>query len=324
MTSRLLKQLCELDIFTLMVFKNIYETGHANCTARDLAVSAPKVSRCLAALRLAFDDELFYRRQQKLKPTPLAESLYQPVCDFIHSVHRLEQQVHQSRQPSNDICIHIAVAHGLLCALAMKLGLKNIQQQLGQVRLYPWQDDSAEKIHRGQLDLGICLEHPEQLDLILSSLGQTMGVCVVSREDHPLWQRSPAITLEDISQYTFVYLTIKGFNERMDPMELFCQQEGIPLSQVHAVHDREEWHAHLLTMGSVAFSTPNEMALIEGMPGLRVQHLPETEVTKLHRAFSLPSYSLVEKAPSYRRYSEQQRKQLLALVTQELYPKAEY
>lgn len=78
MTSRLLKQLCELDIFTLMVFKNIYETGHANCTARDLAVSAPKVSRCLAALRLAFDDELFYRRQQKLKPTPLAESLYQP------------------------------------------------------------------------------------------------------------------------------------------------------------------------------------------------------------------------------------------------------
>lgn len=67
----------------------------------------------------------------------------------------------------------------------MKLGLKNIQQQLGQVRLYPWQDDSAEKIHRGQLDLGICLEHPEQLDLILSSLGQTMGVCVVSEKIIP-------------------------------------------------------------------------------------------------------------------------------------------
>lgn len=62
----------------------------------------------------------------------------------------------------------------------------------------------------------------------------------------------------------------------------------------------------------------------QGHAGLRVQHLPETEVAKLHRAFSLPSYSLVEKAPSYRRYSEQQRKQLLALVTQELYPKAEY
>ncbi|MBZ4680772.1 MAG: hypothetical protein JG763_3403, partial [Shewanella sp.] len=163
MSSRLLKQLCELDIFTLMVFKNIYETGHANCTARELAVSAPKISRCLAALRLAFDDELFYRRQQQLKPTPLAENLYQPVCDFIHSVHRLEQQVHQSRLPSSDICIHVAVAHGLLSSLAMKLGQTNIQQQLGQIRLYPWQDDSAEKIHRGQLDLGVCLEHPEQL-----------------------------------------------------------------------------------------------------------------------------------------------------------------
>ncbi|MGI2853943.1 LysR family transcriptional regulator [Shewanella algae] len=319
MTSQLLKQLCELDIFTLMVFKNIYETSHANCAARELAVSAPKVSRCLAALRLAFDDELFYRRQQQLKPTPLAENLYLPVCDFIHSVHRLEQQVHQSRLPSSDICIHIAVAHGLLSSLAIKLGRENAQQQWGQFRLYPWQEDSAEKIHQGQLDLGISFEPPEQWELILSSLGQTMGVCLACREDHPLWQSTSTPTLEDISPYSFVHMGIKSFNERM---ELFCQQQAIPLPQVHAVHDREEWYAHLLTMGSVAFITPSEMALIEGMPGLRVQHLPETEVAKLQRAFSLPSYTLVEKAPEYRRYSEPQRKQLLQLLAQELSPQA--
>ncbi|MEZ9165517.1 LysR family transcriptional regulator, partial [Shewanella sp. 10N.286.55.A9] len=73
-----LKKLSELDIFCLIVFKTLYENGHANSTATALQVSAPKVSRCLTQLRITFNDELFYRRQQGLKPTPLAEALYEP------------------------------------------------------------------------------------------------------------------------------------------------------------------------------------------------------------------------------------------------------
>lgn len=84
MSTQLLKQICELDVFTLLVFKSIFDNGHANSAAKALNVSAPKISRCLNALRLTFNDELFYRRQQGLKPTPLAESL---LCRYL-PIHR--------------------------------------------------------------------------------------------------------------------------------------------------------------------------------------------------------------------------------------------
>ena len=84
MDIQALKKVSELDVFSLLVFKLIYETGFANFAAKELAVSAPKISRCLTSLRAIFNDELFFRRQQGLKPTPLAERLYQPVCQLFY------------------------------------------------------------------------------------------------------------------------------------------------------------------------------------------------------------------------------------------------
>ncbi|WP_063355111.1 LysR family transcriptional regulator [Shewanella mangrovi] len=314
MTSRLLKQLCELDIFTLMVFKNIYETGHANITARELSVSAPKISRCLSALRMAFDDELFYRRQQKLKATPLAETLYQPVCDFIQSVYQLELQAKTSRDYRADGCIHIAVGYGLMSALSQVLGQAEVKARLGKVRLYKWQDESADLIHSGEMDLGITLEQPDNQELSTTCLGEVQELGLICREDHPLWRNYPAITIEDIARHPFVYLTIRGFNERIDPLELYCQQENITLSEIECIDDIEEWYAHLLTMDSVAFAPATELCHIEQVSGLRCAVLSQTEVDKLHRTISMPAYNFVEKSENYRRYNDGQRQLLIDIV----------
>ena len=315
MTSRLLKQLCELDIFTLMVFKNIYETGHANITARELSVSAPKISRCLSALRMAFDDELFYRRQQKLKATPLAETLYRPVCDFIQSVYQLEQQAKNSRDNRADDGLHIAVGYGLMSAMSHVFGQAEFRQRFGHVRLYKWQDDSADLIHSGELDLGIALEQPDNQELLVSSLGEAAEMGLICREDHVIWKNFPTLSLTDIARYPFVYLSIKGFNERIDPLELYCQQENISLSDIDCVSDIEEWYAHLLTMGSIAFAPSTELCHIEQVTGLRCEVLPPSEVEKLHRTIAMPSYNLVEKSENYRRYNNAQRQEIIDVIT---------
>ncbi|QSX32582.1 LysR family transcriptional regulator [Shewanella avicenniae] len=315
MTSRLLKQLCELDIFTLMVFKNIYETGHANITARELSVSAPKISRCLSALRMAFDDELFYRRQQKLKATPLAETLYHPVCDFIQTVYQLEQQAKSSKDCRADGCLHIAVGYGLMSALSHVLGQTDIKARLGKVRLYKWQDESADLIHSGELDLGITLEQVDNQELISTSLGEVQELGFICREDHVLWRNYPKISIEDIARHPFVYLTIRGFNERIDPLELYCQQENIPLNDIECIEDIEEWYAHLLTMDSVAFAPATELCHIEQVTGLRCAVLPPAEVDKLHRTISMPAYNIIEKSENYRRYNESQRQLLVDIIS---------
>ncbi|WP_417760981.1 LysR family transcriptional regulator [Shewanella sp.] len=315
MTSRLLKQLCELDIFTLMVFKNIYETGHANITARELSVSAPKISRCLSSLRLAFDDELFYRRQQKLKATPLAETLYQPVCDFIQSVYQIELQAKKSRDYRADDGIHIAVGYGLMSALSHICGQVEVRNQLGRIRLYKWQDESADLIHSGEMDLGLTLELPDNQELITTSLGDVVELGLICREDHPIWKNWPLLTLSEIARYPFVYFAIKGFNERIDPLELYCQQENIALNDIDCVSDIEEWYAHLLTMGSIAFAPATELCHIEQVTGLRTEILPKTEIEKLHRTISMPSFNLIEKSENYRRYNENQRQIIIDIVT---------
>ncbi|MDF0535686.1 LysR family transcriptional regulator [Shewanella sp. A32] len=315
MASRLLKQLCDLDIFTLMVFKTIYETGHANITARELSVSAPKISRCLSSLRLAFDDELFYRRQQKLKATPLAENLYRPVCDFIQSVYQLELQANGSRDCRAEGCLHIAVGYGLMSALSKIFGQKDMADKLGKVRLYKWQSDSADLIHSGELDLGISMDLPENQELQLTNIGECQEIGLVCRKDHPIWQQSPNITLEQIARYPFVYMCIRNFNERIDPFELYCQQENIPTPEMDCVEDFEEWYAHLLTMNSIAFVPATELCQAERISELKCRLLPASEVNKLQRTLALPCYQLIEKADDYRRYSTEQRQLILDVIS---------
>ncbi|GGZ00212.1 LysR family transcriptional regulator [Shewanella fodinae] len=315
MASRLLKQLCELDIFTLMVFKTIYETGHANITARELSVSAPKISRCLSSLRLAFDDELFYRRQQKLKATPLAENLYRPVCDFIQSVYQLELQASSSRDCRTDGSLQIAVGYGLLSALSKVFGQKEMTDKLGKVRLYKWQNDSADLIHSGELDLGISIEIPDNQELQLTTVGECREIGMVCRKDHPIWQHSSNITLEEIARYPYVYMTIKNFNEKIEPLELYCQQENLPPLEMDSVEDIEEWHAHLLTMNSIGLVPATELCQTDRVSELKCCLLSTSEVEKLKRTLALPCYQLIERSDDYRRYSTEQRQLITDVVT---------
>ncbi|BDA61310.1 MULTISPECIES: LysR family transcriptional regulator [Shewanella] len=308
MSTQLLKQICELDVFTLLVFKSIFDNGHANSAAKALNVSAPKISRCLNALRLTFNDELFYRRQQGLKPTPLAESLYVAVCQFTDSVYHLEQSAMQLQNAAShvELPLHIAASNGLLSFLAPQLSSPDVISELGQIRLHKWQDNSAELIHAGELDFGITIEPTESKELSVTRLGCISNVYVVASKHHSLWESQLEISLEHICRYSFLCIELKGFNSRIDPLELFCQRQGLLLPSIERVTDREEWYAHLLTMQSVAFCSSIDMHTVKHMPGLKLAPLPIAELHRLHETIMPPQYFLVEKPRSHRRYSQTQ------------------
>ncbi|MCU7995069.1 LysR family transcriptional regulator [Shewanella glacialipiscicola] len=308
MSNLLLKQICELDVFTLLVFKSIFDTGHANSAAKALNVSAPKISRCLNALRFTFNDELFYRRQQGLKPTPLAESLYVAICQFTESVYHLEQSATQIQNAAthSDLPLHIAACNGLLSFLALQLSSPEIAQKLGNIYLHKWQENSAELIHAGVLDFGITLDNAENKELSYTKLGSVNGVYIVADKQHPLWQIETYITLEHICRYPFLFQELKGFNSKIDPLELFCQRQGILLPAVDKVIDREEWYAHLLTMKSIAFCSTIDMHTVKHMPGLHLERLSDTELNRLHDTMMAPHYYLIQKKAVHRRYSQSQ------------------
>ncbi|GGI92615.1 LysR family transcriptional regulator [Shewanella gelidii] len=315
MLSKSLRVISELDIFSLIVFKVLYEKGAANNTASELEVSAPKVSRCLASLRTAFDDELFYRRQQGLKPTPLAEALYKPICDFYRIVSHLDQVALGEPESTFAPTINIAVSKYIMTSLALALNQHPQQEVLGKIRLQQWGRSSEELISDGQIDFGITLESSEAAGLNCEHLGAPNSLYLAAKQEHPIWEYSPQITLEQIAMYPFAYLESIGFNDRIDPLELYCRNARVELADVDKVMSKEELLSHLLTMGSLAFISAVDVDMYSNIPALRTEALDHEQHHKLHIGQSAPQYYLIEKRLKNRRYNEERRSIVIDIVT---------
>ncbi|RTR40900.1 LysR family transcriptional regulator [Shewanella canadensis] len=314
MTNHALKKISELDVFCLLVFKIIFQTGHANTAAKELNVSAPKISRCLTMLRATFDDELFYRRQLGLKPTPLAEHLYEPICRFCDSVAKIEQVAFEVNHYDSTPTLNIAVTPGIMASLSLILSNNDSLNSIGKIRLHPWKDDSAELIHSGGLDLGVAFDTSCHHDLNFEHLGTLDSVYLAGNTRHPIWERLPHLTLDDICKHPFLYLEGKGFNDKVDPLEVYSRQSGIELLSVEKVKGKEQWYSNLLTMGSLAFAPAVEAEICKNMPGIRIEQLPEEEVEKLHGNMLAPQYYLIEKPASHRRYTVENREMIINII----------
>jgi DNA-binding transcriptional LysR family regulator len=316
MDIQALKKVRELDVFSLLVFKLIYETGFANFAAKELAVSAPKISRCLTSLRAMFNDELFFRRQQGLKPTPLAENLYQPICQLCDMVGQIERVTDDHLNHQQMPILHIAVSPSIITSVAIALS-HLARDVIGKVKLHSWQYDTEELIYNGELDFGIGFETQDTHGLESSSIASVTSLCVVGHGHHAFWDTATNINLDDIIQHPIVYLRCKGFNNRIDPLELYCQTHGLLMEDIECVEKLEDWYWHMLTMDSLALTICNEASFAEKIPQLRVERLPSSEFNKLNTVMPMPSYCLIERAEHYRRYSLK-TKQMIIDITKSL------
>ena len=313
MDIQALKKVSELDVFSLLVFKLIYETGFANFAAKELAVSAPKISRCLTSLRIIFNDELFFRRQQGLKPTPLAERLYQPICQLCDMVSQIERVTDDRLNHCQTSILHIAVSPSIITSFAMALSLlpRNV---IGKVKLHSWEADTEELIYNGEIDFGIGFETQDSHDLESTRIASMTSLCVVGNSNHPFWEQGGQKKLENIIQHPIVYLHCKGFNNRIDPLELYCQSHGLLVEDIECVKKLEDWYWHMLTMDSLAITICNEGALAQQISQLRVEKLPDSEFKKLNDVMAMPNYCLIERAKHYRRYSSNTTQMIIDII----------
>ena len=196
MDLQALKKVSELDVFSLMVFKFIYETGYANFAAKELAVSAPKISRCLTSLRIIFNDELFFRRQQGLKPTPLADRLYQPVCQLCDMFSQMERSVEENVNQCKRSVLHVAVSPNIITSVAIALS-ECPQDTVGKVRLHSWQADTEELIYNGELDFGIGYDTQDSHGLDVYPIASPSNISIVGNAKHPFWDNADNIKIED-------------------------------------------------------------------------------------------------------------------------------
>lgn len=314
MTNDLMKRIKELDVFSLIVFRHIFESGHANEVARNLGVSASKVSRSLNALRAAFNNDLFYRRQQGLKPTLFAEKLYPNICVFTDSLEQFKEVLLDEHYPHEDIVLKLAVVPMFMPIIANRLSESDIQTQLGKIQLYTWDDNSIDDLHKGDLDFGVTVtqELMDYHELTQQKIIDTKALCIVAKEQHPIWQDYDQFEVEHLTQFPFVYIATKGFNDRIDPFEQYCRETEKTFTSISAVKNYAEWYCHLLTMNSVSIAHIGELEVTNSMPGIRAARMPQEQFTRLDNALRTPRIYFIERSKSLRRYNEATRKLLFS------------
>ncbi|WP_454918452.1 LysR family transcriptional regulator [Xanthobacter sediminis] len=77
----------DIDLNLLVLFNDLLITARVNATAERLGLTQPAVSNGLTRLRRALGDELFVRSPDGMIPTPLAQSLAEPVSYALATIH---------------------------------------------------------------------------------------------------------------------------------------------------------------------------------------------------------------------------------------------
>src|SRR5690606_7363271 len=79
----------KIDLNLLVVLRRLLATSSVGQTARLLGMSQPATSRALASLREIFDDRLFVKSGSRMKPTPRALELREPLEEILSGVLRV-------------------------------------------------------------------------------------------------------------------------------------------------------------------------------------------------------------------------------------------
>lgn len=192
-----------LDLNLLLVFDALQRTHSVTLAGEQLFISQSGVSNALRRLRDAFGDELFVRTGSGMMPTPLAESMAEPI-------HAALQQIRQAVENRGYFDAANSTRH-------FRLALSDV----GQMSLFPHllsyfdkhapnisletvpllRHGIAAQMSGGEIDLAIGVARPLGPGFSRRRFHSLRFVCAVSK-NHPTIQGS--ISLEQFLEASFI------------------------------------------------------------------------------------------------------------------------
>ena len=146
--------LAGVDLNLLMALDALLSESNVTRAAERTSVGQSAMSASLARLRKHFDDPLFVKEGRRLVPTPLAESLVEPVHEAVVAV----EAVMGSRpvfNPATDNRSFTVVASDYVTLMLLRpLFARLVAEATGvRVTAVPLPVDYADQLRRGQVDL---------------------------------------------------------------------------------------------------------------------------------------------------------------------------
>lgn len=177
----------KIDLNLFVVFDAIYCEGNITKAASVLNLSQPAVSHSLGKLRTYFDDALFVRQGNEMRPTPVAKNV---IADVRESLHQLRVCLVQSRQfePMTSRKHFTLSLLGSLEATYLPLLMQTLSLEAPNVNLKSSRrvrrSELENKLASGDIDIAIDTLVPVSNNILHTQLEQDQLV-VVTRKNHP-------------------------------------------------------------------------------------------------------------------------------------------
>tara|TARA_R110001592_G_scaffold81650_6_gene242370 strand:- start:1366 stop:2265 length:900 start_codon:yes stop_codon:yes gene_type:complete len=177
----------KVDLNLFVVFEAIYCEGNITKAASALNLSQPAVSHSLSKLRDHFDDPLFVRQGNEMRPTAVASNVIADVREALRQLHVCLAQSKQfeplTSRKNFTISLHGALEASYLPPLMQRINreapLVNIQSSRRVNR-----NELENKLASGDIDLAIDMLLPVS-DTILHTQLEKNKLVVLARKNHP-------------------------------------------------------------------------------------------------------------------------------------------
>ena len=177
----------KVDLNLFVVFEAIYCEGNITKAASALNLSQPAVSHSLSKLRAHFDDPLFTRQGNEMRPTAVANNV---VADVREALHQLQVCLVQSKQfePLTSRKNFIISLHGALEASYLPSLMQRLTKEAPAIKLQSSRrvnrHELENKLASGDIDLAIDTLIPVS-ENVLSTQIELNKLVVVARKNHP-------------------------------------------------------------------------------------------------------------------------------------------
>ncbi|GAA4881948.1 LysR family transcriptional regulator [Ferrimonas pelagia] len=204
------RQLKDLGVIHLQLIQKLLIHRSTADAGKELGLSQSSVSYHLKNLRVLFDDELFVRYQNGLKPTEHCQRLSHHINDILS---RIEDDLLQcgSFDPAN-VQKELWVVTDPTCWRWHPLLLAELKKRTPRVTLTTqgWNSQSFKELEQGRVHFGVHILTNTPAHFHNIPLGPTERVFIM-RKGHPLAQHGK-VALQDLTQYPVLIHHLSGWN----------------------------------------------------------------------------------------------------------------
>ncbi|MDB5750030.1 MAG: LysR family transcriptional regulator [Ramlibacter sp.] len=174
-----------LDLHTLRVLEEIFRTGSLSRTAQRLDLTQPAISMALGRLRRHYDDPLFVRVGNTMRPTPQAEGIRPDVSALIASMEATLNFRTSFDPGTTQRTFRIAVSDISQIVMGpLLIEQLSVQAPHSSVEFSSIGDRTPELLQNGSVDLALGLAPQMPQGFFQQALFKQGFVCL-SRSDHP-------------------------------------------------------------------------------------------------------------------------------------------